>query len=270
MSINLTSPGKEELPSVNVYNEALLQGYTANDSNGNKVTGSMLMRSTVGKNNALYINSSFPNVAVQVNNTNVQTGTNSDGGYRLNLQVPGGYYDGSSYVACDTSTAINALGNRGQYQYGQNFAICGDYVAINNLPSGWYQGNNDGWSPEARIAKSAMTNQLGNANVWDVRSGVTFSSANGVNITGTLNPGVNLKTSGIFTVNYTGSTGNVVYTVPSNRVLVGVRHLAPQTSGHFVWGMWLNAPNYNTITINFPRETGGGCPIEIDYFYYDA
>ncbi len=54
--------------------------------------------------------------------------------------------------------------NRGTYQYTGNIGSGYDgnsYLAFNNIPWGYYQSNNDGWSPEIRAKFSDVANYIG-------------------------------------------------------------------------------------------------------------
>ena len=88
----------------------LLEGTTAHGANGERVTGTILDRNTVGKNGAVGASTYYPNAAVTPVSRNTQIGQNADGVKRFSLQPPAGYYDGNSYVADTFSNVANVIG----------------------------------------------------------------------------------------------------------------------------------------------------------------
>ena len=72
----------------------LLEGTTAHGANGERVTGKILARNTVGKNGAVGMASNFAAVAITPVTRNTQAHANVDGVTRLCLQPPAGYYSG--------------------------------------------------------------------------------------------------------------------------------------------------------------------------------
>ena len=68
--------------------------------------------------------------------------------------------------------------DRGNAQYGTGVGFGGDYVAINNIPEGYYRKNGMDWAPEARIAKSALVSAIG-LNAGDLRQGVNVLGVQG-------------------------------------------------------------------------------------------
>lgn len=85
----------------------LLEGATAHGKDGERVTGKMLDRNTVGKHGAVGMASNFPAVAITPVTRNTQAHANADGVNRLCLQPPAGYYSGESYVGESYGTVAN-------------------------------------------------------------------------------------------------------------------------------------------------------------------
>lgn len=88
----------------------LLEGTTAHGANGERVTGTILNRNTVGKHGAVGMASNFPAVAITPVTRNTQAHANVDGVNRLCLQPPAGYYDGNSYIGETYGTVASAIG----------------------------------------------------------------------------------------------------------------------------------------------------------------
>ena len=107
----------------------LLTGKTANDSNGEKVNGTMPNKGTVTQ--SLSVNGS--------------------------LTLPSGYYDSIKIT--------QNIPNRGEYQYangvGSGDDSDGGYIAFNKIPYGYYPQSSNGWAPEIRAKKSAVANHIG-------------------------------------------------------------------------------------------------------------
>lgn len=88
----------------------LLEGTTAHGKDGERVTGKMLARNTVGKNGAVGMASNFAAVAITPVTRNTQAHANVDGVNRLCLQPPAGYYDGNSYIGETYGTVASVIG----------------------------------------------------------------------------------------------------------------------------------------------------------------
>lgn len=88
----------------------LLEGTTAHGKDGERVTGKILARNTVGKNGAVGMASNFAAVAITPVTRNTQAHANVDGVNRLCLQPPAGYYSGESYVGESYGTVASAIG----------------------------------------------------------------------------------------------------------------------------------------------------------------
>lgn len=141
----------------------LLEGTTAHGANGERVTGKILGRNTVGENGALGASVSWPNVPVTPVSRNTQIGQNADGVKRFSLQPPAGYYDGNSYVADTFSNVANVIGlNEANLCAGSNvlgitgrghaaamFAAVGDSRwsggSYNRLKLAWQMGGTSGF-----------------------------------------------------------------------------------------------------------------------------
>ena len=89
---------------------SLLKGITAHGKDGERVTGKILARNTVGKNGAVGMASNFAAVAITPVTRNTQAHANVDGVNRLCLQPPAGYYDGNSYIGETYGTVASAIG----------------------------------------------------------------------------------------------------------------------------------------------------------------
>ncbi len=113
------------------------------------------------------------------NSDDLQTGTLSLSGTADTANVLSGK---TFYNTNAKSKQTGTMADRGQAQYGKNIGVSGDYCHISGLPEGYYHADGEAWAPEARIAKTS----LGNASAWQVLSGATFSSQNGVNVTGAM------------------------------------------------------------------------------------
>ena len=88
----------------------LLEGATAHGKDGERVTGTILDRNTVGKHGAVGMASNFPAVAITPVTRNTQAHANVDGVNRLCFQPPAGYYDGNSYIGETYGTVASAIG----------------------------------------------------------------------------------------------------------------------------------------------------------------
>lgn len=88
----------------------LLEGTTAHGANGERVTGKILGRNTVGKNGAVGASSSFPRVAVTPVERDTQAWQNTDGVKRLYLKPPAGFYNGESYVGETYAKVARVIG----------------------------------------------------------------------------------------------------------------------------------------------------------------
>lgn len=88
----------------------LLEGTTAHGANGERVTGTILARNTVGKNGAVGMASNFAAVAITPVTRNTQAHANVDGVSRLCFQPPAGYYSGESYVGETFAKVASTIG----------------------------------------------------------------------------------------------------------------------------------------------------------------
>ena len=93
------------------FAEAIASGFTAYNSSG-KITGTMKDRNTVGQNGVVGMNSSYPNVASNPTDSNLQYCTNTDGYERICVQPPEGYYVGGSYVSIPAANFGTATENQ--------------------------------------------------------------------------------------------------------------------------------------------------------------
>ena len=113
------------LDTVNFTSSKLLTGYSANDSNGEKVNGTMPNKGTV--THSLSVNGS--------------------------LTLPSGYYD--------SIKVTQNIPNRGEYQMAGGVGSGTDYIALNKIPYGYYPQSSNGWAPEIRAKKSDVANHIG-------------------------------------------------------------------------------------------------------------
>lgn len=88
----------------------LLEGTTAHGANGERMTGTILDRNTVGKHGAVGMASNFAAVAITPVTRNTQAHANVDGVNRLCLQPPAGWYSGESYVGDTYASVAAAIG----------------------------------------------------------------------------------------------------------------------------------------------------------------
>lgn len=88
----------------------LLEGATAHGKDGERVTGKILARNTVGKHGAVGASTAFPSVAVTPVERDTQAYQNTDGVSRVFLKPPAGYYDGNSYIGETYGTVASVIG----------------------------------------------------------------------------------------------------------------------------------------------------------------
>lgn len=144
----------------------LLEGTTAHGKDGERVTGKMLDRNTVGKHGAVGMASNFPAVAITPVTRNTQTHANVDNVNRLCFQPPAGFYNGETYVGESYGTVASVIGlNEGNLCAGSSvldvtgrghavamFAAVGDGRwsggSYNRLKLAWQMGGGWGcWLP---------------------------------------------------------------------------------------------------------------------------
>ena len=113
------------LDTVNFTSDKLLTGYSANDSNGEKIDGTMPNKGTVTQ--TLSVNGS--------------------------LTLPSGYYDSIKIT--------QNIPNRGEYQMAGGVGSGTDYIALNKIPYGYYPQSSNGWAPEIRAKKTDVANHIG-------------------------------------------------------------------------------------------------------------
>lgn len=141
----------------------LLEGTTAHGANGERVTGTILGRNTVGKNGAVGASSAYPSVAVTPVERDTQAYQNTDGVKRVYLKPPKGYYNGETYVGDSYATVARVIGlNEANLCAGSSvlgitgrghavamFAAVGDNRwsggSYNRLKLAWTQGGTSGF-----------------------------------------------------------------------------------------------------------------------------
>ena len=80
--------------------------------NGEKITGTMLDRNTVGKNDAVGMNTSYPTIASNPTSSNLQYAANTDGVNRICVRPQPGYYNGTHYVSVPATSFGTATANQ--------------------------------------------------------------------------------------------------------------------------------------------------------------
>lgn len=141
----------------------LLEGTTAHGKDGERVTGTMLDRNTVGKHGAVGASSAYPSVAVTPVERDTQAYQNTDGVKRVYLKPPKGYYNGETYVGDSYATVARVIGlNEGNLCAGSSvldvtgrghavamFAAIGDNRwsggSYNRLKLAWQMGGTSGF-----------------------------------------------------------------------------------------------------------------------------
>lgn len=141
----------------------LLEGATAHGKDGERVTGTILDRNTVGKHGAVGASSAYPSVAVTPVERDTQAYQNTDGVKRVYLKPPAGYYNGETYVGDSYATVARVIGlNEGNLCAGSSvldvtgrghavamFAAVGDGRwsggSYNRLKLAWQMGGTSGF-----------------------------------------------------------------------------------------------------------------------------
>ena len=100
-----------DLTADTVTADKLLEGTTAHGKDGERVTGTILDRNTVGKHGAVGLSQFLTGVAVsKAKSANTQTNHNLDGVSRLCLQPPAGFYNGNTYVGETYAKVASTIG----------------------------------------------------------------------------------------------------------------------------------------------------------------
>lgn len=172
----------------------LLEGTTAHGANGERVTGTILARNTVGKHGAVGASSAYPSVAVTPVERDTQAYQNTDGVSRLFLKPPAGYYSGESYVGETYAKVASTIGlNEGNLCAGNSvldvtgrghavamFATIGDNRwsggSPNRLKLAWTLGGTSGfggwgcWLPAGTYRVCGAIANLSNCYIADAGS----------------------------------------------------------------------------------------------------
>lgn len=172
----------------------LLEGATAHGKDGERVTGKMLDRNTVGKHGAVGASTAFPRVAVTPVERDTQAYQNTDGVSRLFLKPPAGHYDGTSYVGETFAKVASTIGlNDGNLCAGNTvlgitgrghavamFAAVGDGRwsggSPNRLKLAWQMGGTSGfggwgcWLPAGTYRACGAIANLSNCYIADAGS----------------------------------------------------------------------------------------------------
>lgn len=172
----------------------LLEGATAHGKDGERVTGKMLDRNTVGKHGAVGASTAFPRVAVTPVERDTQAYQNTDGVSRLFLKPPAGFYNGETYVGESYGTVASVIGlNDGNLCAGNTvlgitgrghavamFATIGDNRwsggSPNRLKLAWTMGGTSGfggwgcWLPAGTYRACGAIANLSNCYIADAGS----------------------------------------------------------------------------------------------------
>lgn len=172
----------------------LLEGATAHGKDGERVTGTIWDRNTVGKHGAVGASTAFPSVAVTPVERDTQAYQNTDGVSRVFLKPPAGYYDGTSYVGETYGTVANVIGlNDGNLCAGSSvlgitgrghavamFATVGDNRwsggSYNRIKLAWTLGGTSGfggwgcWLPAGTYRACGAIANLSNCYIADAGS----------------------------------------------------------------------------------------------------
>ena len=183
-----------DLTGDTVTADKLLKGITAHGKDGERVTGKMLDRNTVGKHGAVGMASNFPAVAITPVTRNTQAHANADGVNRLCFQPPAGYYSGESYVGETFAKVASTIGlNDGNLCAGNTvlgitgrghavamFATIGDNRwsggSPNRLKLAWTMGGTSGfggwgcWLPAGTYRACGAIANLSNCYIADAGS----------------------------------------------------------------------------------------------------
>lgn len=183
-----------DLTSDTVAAAKLLEGATAHGKDGERVTGKIPNRNTVGKHGAVGASTAFPRVAVTPVERDTQAYQNTDGVSRVFLKPPAGYYDGTSYVGETYGTVASVIGlNDGNLCAGNTvlgitgrghamamFAAVGDGRwsggSYNRLKLAWQMGGTSGfggwgcWLPAGTYRACGAISNISNCYIADAGS----------------------------------------------------------------------------------------------------
>ena len=135
----------------------LLSGKTANNSDGEIVTGTMpnkgAVTATLNCGGSYTIPAGYHNGSgkVTANSLASQTGANAGAGDILSGKTA--WVNGSKITG--------TMPNRGEYQIAGGIGFGDDYVAFNKIPYGCYPQSGNGWAPEIRAKKTDVAAALG-------------------------------------------------------------------------------------------------------------
>lgn len=163
----------------------LLTGKNANNSDGEKVNGTMAnngaVTSTLTAGTSYTIPAGYHNGSgkITANNLASQTSATATAGQILSGQTA--WVNGSKITG--------SMINRGQYQTAGGVGGGNGYLAFNNIPEGAYFKNGANWAPEIRASLSNVANVLGitgdkivsGNNICGVNGTATVGSMGGIN-----------------------------------------------------------------------------------------
>ena len=142
---------------VNFSASDLLSGKTANDSNGEIVTGTMpnkgAVTATLNCGGSYTIPAGYHNGNGKGTANSLASQTSANAGAGDILSGKTAWVNGSKLTG--------TMPNRGEYQTAGGIGFGDDYVAFNKIPYGCYPQSSNGWAPEIRAKKTDVAAALG-------------------------------------------------------------------------------------------------------------
>ena len=142
---------------VNFSASDLLTGKTANNSDGEKVTGTMpnkgAVTATLNCGGSYTIPAGYHNGSGKVTANSLASQTSANAGAGDILSGKTAWVNGSKITG--------TMPNRGEYQISGGIGFGDDYVAFNKIPYGCYPQSSNGWAPEIRAKKTDVAAALG-------------------------------------------------------------------------------------------------------------
>ena len=135
----------------------LLSGKTANNSDGEIVTGTMpnkgAVTATLNCGGSYTIPAGYHNGSGKVTANSLASQTSANAGAGDILSGKTAWVNGSKITG--------TMPNRGEYQIAGGIGFGDDYVAFNKIPYGCYPQSSNGWAPEIRAKKTDVAAALG-------------------------------------------------------------------------------------------------------------
>lgn len=139
----------------NLIPKYLLAGYYGEGDNG-RVDGTMAnngaVTSTLTAGSSYTIPAGYHNGAGKITANNLASQTPATATANQILSGQTAWVNGSKITG--------NIPNRGEYQYGR-YGAGADYMALNNIPYGYYPPSTNGWSPEIRCSYTDIRNAIG-------------------------------------------------------------------------------------------------------------